>query len=141
EVRSGVVVVVLQRLAQMLLCELVAAPKEARHFVVPASQRAIRGSLLKRGVDTQHGEQRILDWLAVFDALPDTKRFGERAHAGGHPELAPGPPGLQSVRLLPAVDALLEPLPLLARRRVAAEPVIGARELPRSLESVGATPG
>src|SRR5262245_34789293 len=82
EVRRGVVVVVLQRFAQMLLCKLVVAPKETRHFVVPASERTIRGSLLKCGVEAQHGEQRILDWLAVLDALPDTKRFGERTHIG-----------------------------------------------------------
>src|SRR5262245_29308913 len=50
EVRSGAVVVVLQRLAQMLLRKLVVASKGTRHFVVPASQRAIRGSLLKCGV-------------------------------------------------------------------------------------------
>src|SRR5436190_11347911 len=61
EVRGGAVVVVFQRLAQVLLRKLVVAPEETRHFEVPASQRAIRGSLLKRGVEAQHGEQRFLD--------------------------------------------------------------------------------
>jgi len=49
--------------------------------------------------------------------------------------------GLQGDRLASSPDAFLEQLPALAFRRVAAEPVVGARELPRSLERAGAARG
>ena len=54
--------------------------------------------------------------------------------------MALGAIGLQGDRLASSLDAFFEELPALALRRVAAEPVIGARELPRSLEGAGATP-
>ena len=131
----------LQRLSQMLLGELVAASEEARHLVVPASQRAIRGSLLKRRVKAQHGQERVLDRFAIFDALAEPKRFGERPHVCRQPEIPRRAIGLQGNRLAARVDAFFVLFASLGLRRVATEPVIGTRELPRRVERAGAAGG
>ena len=135
EVRGGAVVACTSATSRRCCsASLWLPPEQTRHLEIPASQRAIRRSLLKRGIEAQHGVQLVLDWPAVLDALPETERFGERSHVGRHPEMSLGPIGLQRRSPASAVDALLEdlaPLSLAARGRRASNRRARASTPPR----------
>ena len=119
----------------MLFRLLVAAAEQSRHLEVPAAERAIGGSLLEGGIEPQHRFQLVLDVAAILQPLAQAERLGERAHVGGDPEV---PLGLvrrdarsrRAPAAMPASRYAFRDF----LRRVRAEPVARARQLPRRLE-------
>ena len=69
---------------------LLAAAEESRHLEVPAAQRAIGGSLLKRRVEREHLLELVADVAAVFQAAADAVVLRVAAHVRGEPEVAVG---------------------------------------------------
>ena len=94
-----------------------------------------------RGVEPQRGFESFFDRLAVLDALPQAERLGEPAHVGGRPEVSVRAVGLQRGRFASGVDPFLERRASLSLGRVFAQPVIGARQLPRRVECARAAAG
>ncbi len=133
EMRRGAVRVVLQRRPQVIFSLLAPAAEQPWHPEVPTAQRAVGGAVQERRVEAQHGFQFFFDRLAILQAL-HAERLGERAHVRREPEVPFGTIRLRRHRLAPGVDPLFERRAPLALRHVAAEPVIGARELPRRAE-------
>src|SRR5258708_17446021 len=131
EMGRGILVVVFQRLTQVPLRLLVAAAEQPGHFEVPAAERAVGGSLLKRGIDPQDGFERLFDRAAVLEALAQAVRLGERAHVRGGPEVACGSVRIDRWGLAPRRDALLWKSASFAARGMAAKPAVRPRELPR----------
>src|SRR5262249_52021858 len=111
-----------------------AAAEQTGDLVVPPPERAVGRSLLEGGVDSQDRLERFFDRLAVLEALAQSERLGERAHVRREPEMPLGTIGLDRDRLARRLDAPLEDRALLVFRRVAPEPVVGARQLPCGVE-------
>jgi hypothetical protein len=137
EMRGGAVRIVFQRFAEMLLRQFAAAAEQARHLEVPASERAVGGALLECRIDLQHGLELVADLPAILEPRAQPERFGERAHVGGDPEVTLGTPRLERDGRFAGLDARLENGPPLVLRGVAADPVVGARELPGGVEVPG----
>ena len=89
--RAGVVV--RQCLTQMRLRARLAAAEQARHPVIPPTQRAIRRALLPRRVDREDTLERVLDPSAILQTLQRAERLGERSHICREPEVPVGPRG------------------------------------------------
>src|SRR6476646_11484665 len=105
--------------------ELLAAAEQARHLVVPASERTVGGAIQVSGIETQDRLELVSDRRAVSDPLPQTERFGERAHVCRDPEMSLWPVRVQADRLPARVDALLVGRAALPLRNVATEPIVG----------------
>src|SRR5262249_60493631 len=97
---------------------LVAAAEESRDLEVPASERAVGGTLHECGIEPQHRLELLLHRLAVLQPLPEAVRFGERSHVRRQPEMSFGAIRLRRDRLASRVDALLEKAAALDVRRV-----------------------
>jgi hypothetical protein len=92
--------------------------------------------LLIGGIDLQHGLERILDWTAVLESLPQAERFSQHAHVGGHPEMPVGPLWIDGCRAPAGFHTAFVLLPLAVAWHVLAKPVADSRELPCGFEIV-----
>ena len=135
-VRRGAVRVVGQRLAQVLFRFLLAAAEQPRHLEVPAAERAVGRSLLKRRIELQHLLERVLDRRRDTSA-PAACRTTRRARPCSRPSRSSpsGAFGLERARpVRPASTPRSSAGAAPGLGVVAAEPVVGARQLPRRLE-------
>jgi hypothetical protein len=106
--------------------------------VIPPAERAVGGPLHPGRVHREHLLQRIPDAAAVLDALRQAVRFGQRAHVGGHPEVAFGLRRVEFDGEVPGGHAAIEGRAAIFFGQVRAQPVAGARELPRALKILAA---
>src|SRR2546422_7518653 len=132
--RCDVVRVIGQRRAQVLFRELFAAAEQPRHFRIPTAEGAIGRALLKRRVEPEHRLELVFDGLSILEPRADAERLGERPHVRTNPEVALWAIWRNRDRLATGVDAVFEERPPLRLRRMAAEPVVGATELPGRFE-------
>ena len=90
---------------------------------------------MERGIEPQHGLELLLDRLAVFDALR-AGRTTRPARPCWRPiqKCPSGRSGCSATALRPASMPCFEQRALLALRRVPAQPVVGARQLPGGFE-------
>src|SRR4051812_28097558 len=111
----------------MFLGFLVTSAKESRHLEVPAPERAIRRACLKARIDLEHRFELALDLASILETLPQSERFGERAHIRRDPEMTFRPIRVNGDRLARSGDAAFERRTTRALLRfVIAEPVAHA---------------
>src|SRR5690349_11863085 len=116
----------------MLFGLLLITAEEARHLVIPATQRAVGGSLLKGRVQLQHDQQFVTNSAAILESLAQPEGFGECAHVRRDPEVSFGAIRREGNRRTAGRDARLEIAAALRRWTVSTEPVACPRQLPRS---------
>src|SRR3954447_6880973 len=132
--RGGVLWAVGERSPQVLFGFGVASAEQAWNLVVPPAERAIRGSLLERGIQSQGRHQLVANFPAILDALSQAVGFGEAAHVGGNPEMSLGTIGLESHRSTPRRNPAFEEGTPFFVGGVAAQPVVRARQLGGGIE-------
>src|SRR5262249_14895584 len=129
-----VVRVTIERTPQVLLRALAAAAEQPWNGRVPLSERRVGQAALPRRVDGEHPLELLLDSRAILERLNDPKRLAESSHVGGQPEMPFRAIACEANRALSGVDAAVERGSLLCFGLMRAEPVAGARELPRRVE-------
>ena len=126
-----------QRGAQMRFRTRLAAAKERRYFEIPPAQGAIGRALQELGCDAQDPFELVLDRAPVPQSVAKTGRLRKRTHVGGGPKVPFRLIRSGCDRLAAGLDATGEERAPLRRGRVATQPVIRTRELPRGFEIRG----